>query len=263
MSELIRLSPEQRADFERDGFLIVRGALSPAEVERYLSIVDRLATEHRASNSLGEYDTIEIRNSVALAPDLLPLLDHPGAFPLIADYLGWNIRLTTSHTFVRTPNPKEEPSFKAIDWHADGPSPRPGHLETANGPAEPLLYAKIGYFLTDLSEPDRGNLRVVPGSHRCANRPPLNSETGDPEGAIQVLTRPGDAVLFENRTWHAVGPNHANVPRKNIYLGYCYRWVQPMDFTHADADLLALASPVQRQLLGQVSNPLSYYRYLF
>jgi ectoine hydroxylase len=255
----LRLTAEQRAAFDRDGYFVLRGALSPAEVEHYIGVVDRMDAEFRAENSLGPHDTVEIRNSVARASELLPLLDHPASFPLMADYMGWNIKLTTSHTFVRTPNPNEKASFKAIDWHADGPGPRPLRLETPNGPAEPFLYAKIGYFLTDLSQPDRGNLRVVPGSHLCANKPELDPETGEPIGAIQVLTQPGDAVFFQNRTWHAVGPNYANMPRKNIYLGYCFRWVQAMDFVTQDPQLLAQATPVQRQLLGEVSNALSYY----
>jgi ectoine hydroxylase-related dioxygenase (phytanoyl-CoA dioxygenase family) len=156
---------------------------------------------------------------------------------------------------VRTPNPDEKPTYKASGWHADGPSPA---FPTIGG-VFPRLYAKIGFFLTDLSEPDRGNLRVVPGSHLSATPPAKDPETGDPAGAIQVLTRPGDAVLFEQRCWHAVGPNFSTLSRKNIYLGYCYRWMKAIDFLAQPDDLLAKASPVQRQLLGDATGQLSYY----
>lgn len=154
---------------------MLRGALSRAEVTHYLAVVDRLDAEFRAKKSLGPHDTVEIHNSIARAPELLSLLDHPTCFRLLADYLGWNIKLTTSHTFVCNPNPDEKASFKAIEWHADGPNLRPRRLETQNGPTEPLLYAKIGYFLTDLSQPDCGNLRVVPGSHLRAEKPDKTS----------------------------------------------------------------------------------------
>jgi ectoine hydroxylase-related dioxygenase (phytanoyl-CoA dioxygenase family) len=173
----------------------------------------------------------------------------------VADIFGWNIQLTTSHVFVRTPNPNEKPTFKATDWHADGPSPA---FPTIGG-VFPRLYGKIGFFLTNLSEPDRGNLRVVPGSHLSATPPPKDPNTGDPTGAIQVLTRPGDAVLFEQRCWHAVGPNYSTLSRKNIYLGYCYRWMKAIDFVTQSDDLLAKATPVQRQLLGDATGQLSYY----
>lgn len=253
-----RLSPQQRADFEREGFLILRGALAPGDIARFTGVVDRLEAEWRRQQELSSEATVEIRNAVARpgGDALLPLLDWPATFPLMAEILGWNIQITTSHVFVRTPNPDEATTFKAIGWHCDGPSPE--KFPIING-MHPLLYAKIGYFLTDLSEPDKGNLRVVPGSHRSASPPPRDPDTGEPVGAIQVLTRPGDAVLFEQRTWHAVGPNYSREARKNIYIGYCYRWMKAIDFLVQPPELLAKATPIQRQLLGDATDDLSYY----
>lgn len=252
----IRFSRDQKAQFERDGFLIVRGALSPDEIAQYTGIVDGLAEDERREKSLAADATIEIRNAIARDAALLPLLDHPLALGAMLDILGWNIQLTTSHVFVRPATPAAQASFKAIDWHRDGPAP--GGFPIVNG-ALPRMYAKIGYFLTDLSEPDRGNLRVVPGSHLHAERPQTDPETGELEGAIQVLTQPGDAVLFENRTLHAVGPNYAGTPRKNIYIGYCHRYLKAIDFLQQSPELLAQANPIQRQLLGSASNHLSFY----
>lgn len=259
MTDRKHITAEQRAAFERDGFFVLRGALTPDEVRHYIGVVDRLDAEFRAEKGLAPDATVEIRNSVARSRELLGLLDHPSAFPLMVDLLGWNIQMTTSHVFVRTPTPAEAGTFKSIDWHADGPSPRPFRVQTEAGEVEPRLYAKIGYFLTDLSKPDMGNLRVIPGSHKSAKRPDIDPATGEPEGAIQVLTEPGDAVFFENRTWHAVGPNYAPHARKNVYMGYCYRWVKPIDFVTQSEELLAQASPVQRQLLGHVTDALSCY----
>lgn len=254
---LARLSDEQRAAFERDGYLIVRGALSAEEVAHFTAVVDSLDADERQRRELDAHATVEIRNAVARpgGDGLLPLLDWPATFGLIADILGWNIQLTTSHVFVRTPNPGEQATFKAIDWHCDGPHPS---FPVVHG-TYPRLYAKVGFFLTDLSKPDRGNLRVVPGSHLSAAPPPRDPQTGEPVGALQVLTRPGDAVLFEQRTWHAVGPNYANLPRKNVYVGYCYRWMKAIDFVTQPEELLAKANPVQRQLLGDATHELSYY----
>ncbi|BCM94194.1 hypothetical protein IAD21_06097 [Abditibacteriota bacterium] len=269
MQSAVLLS-EERDAFERDGYFVRRGALSSQEVAHYLRVVDKLAEAQSDASKVTSTipndtslafkfsESVEIRNAIALTDELLPLLDYPGAFPLMAQLLGWNIQLSTSHVFVRLPTPREGATFKAIDWHADGPNPRPLRIATGNGEIEPRLYAKIGYFLTDLSKPDKGNLRVVPGSHLNANKPPVDSN-GEPKGAIQVLTEPGDAVFFENRTWHAVGPNYSDEPRKNIYLGYCYRWVKPIDYVVQSAELLSKANPVQRQLLGEVTDALSFY----
>jgi len=258
METPIRLSAEQKAAFDRDGFLLLPSLLSSEEVTHYLSVVDRLDAQDREEKSLAADQTVEIRNAVSRAPELLDLISHPVATGSMLDILGWNIQLTTSHVFVRVPNPNEKANFKAIDWHADGPNPRPPVVETEYGVTEPKLYAKIGYFLTDLSAENSGNLRVVPGSHRAATKPPLD-ENGEPIGAIQIQTKPGDAVLFENRCWHAVGPNYAGVPRKNIYIGYCHRWMKAIDFQVQSEELLAQATPIQKQLLGGSTDELSFY----
>ena len=251
------LTDEQRAAVERDGFLILTGALTADEVAHFTAVVDRLDADWRAEQGMDPFATVEIRNAIARpgGDALMPLLDWPATFPVVVDTFGWNVQLTTSHVFVRTPNPNEPPTFKASDWHADGPHPS---FPTMDG-VWPRLYGKIGYFLTDLSEPDRGNLRVVPGSHRSAKKPPIDPATGEPEGAIQVLTKPGDAVFFEQRCWHAVGPNYSDLPRKNIYLGYCYRWMKAIDFVTQPEELLEKGTPIQRQLLGGATHELSYY----
>jgi hypothetical protein len=248
------LTESEKSDFERDGFLVLRGVLSPPEVEFYLGVVADLERQFRVEKELEPHATVEIRNAIARDARLLGLLDHPRALGAMLEILGWNIQLTTSHVFVRTPDPDQAENFKAIDWHADGPHPS---FPTVGG-VWPRMYAKVGYFLTDLSQPGRGNLRVVPGSHRCARKPDLD-ESGEPRGAVQVLTRPGDAVLFENRTWHAVGPNTAGVSRRNVYIGYCHRYLKAIDFAAQSPELLAQASPIQAQLLGACTDPLSFY----
>lgn len=252
-----KMTADQEAAIERDGFLVIPGALSPGEVCHFTEVIDRLDADYRVEKGLDSYATVEIRNAVARqgGDGLLPLLDWPNTFPVVVGVFGWNIQLTTSHVFVRTPNPEEKSTFKAIDWHADGPGPG---FPTTNG-ISPRLYGKIGFFLTDLSGPDRGNLRVVPGSHRSAKKPEIDPETGEPKGAIQLLTKPGDAVFFEQRCWHAVGPNYSNQPRKNVYIGYCYRWMKAIDFLSQPEELLEKATPIQRQLLQESTHPLSFY----
>lgn len=250
-----RLSEEQREFFETNGYLVVPNVLNEDEIALFTQVVDELADEDRARRQVEPDANVEIRNAIARSDALLPLLDWPLTFPLMAQIMGWNIQLTTSHVFVRMPTPQAEASFKASGWHADGPVPP---FPEING-VRPRMYAKIGYFLTDLSEPDRGNLRVIPGSHLRAQKPDNDPTTGEPQGAIQVLTRPGDAVFFEQRTWHAVGPNYADYPRKNIYIGYCHRYLKAIDFIAQAPELIEKANPIQRQLLGHATHELSFY----
>ena len=52
-----------------------------------------------------------------------------------------------------------------------------------------------------------GNFWVVPGSHLSDTLERPAGGTGQPDGAVPVLARPGTAVLFDRRLWHTASPN--------------------------------------------------------
>lgn len=252
---IARLTAAQKSFFEENGYLIVKGALNPEQIGYWTRVVDEMDAAHRAARSLQNDVFVEIRNAVAKEPRLLELLDYPAAFPLVAELMGPAIQLNTSHVMVRPPQPAgTAATFKAIDWHRDGCA----EVAAVHG-TFPWIYTKIGYFLTDLTQPGRGNLRLIPGSHKRSDPPARQPGAIDPDGAIEVLTEPGDAVLFQQRTWHAVGPNFSTITRKNIYVGYSYRWVKPLDYLAQSAELLAQATPIQRQLLGEYTSEMTYW----
>lgn len=255
-ADLARLTPAQRQAFEADGFLVIPGALDEQEVARWTAIVDAFDARERAARSFKPGEFTEVRNAVAKDHRLLELLTWPSVFPLIADLMGPDIGLSTSHVLVRPPAaPGTSRDAKPSPWHRDG------HLQipAVHGTC-PWLYTKAGFFLTDLSQPGRGNLRVIPGSHRRAELPGRSSpDQIDPDGTIEVLTRPGDAVIFQQCLWHSVGPNLSGLARKNIYLGYGQRWLRPIDFLMHEEALLAKADPVQRQLLGEYRSECTFY----
>jgi ectoine hydroxylase len=249
------LTADQRSFFEENGYLVVENALSPEEVCHYTALIDDMDRGYRKANGLPQGPFVEIRNAVAKEHALLNLIDHPACFPLVAELMGPSLQLNTSHAMVRPPQPSGTVvSFKAIDWHRDGCA----EVFQVHG-TFPWIYTKIGYFLTDLTQPGRGNLRVVPGSHKRAEKPNQPKGQIDPDGAIEVLTEPGDAVIFQQRTWHAVGPNLSKITRKNIYFGYCYRWVKPLDYLTQPPELLAKATPIQRQLLGEQKSEMTFW----
>lgn len=253
----LMLTDAQRAEFDLNGFLVIENALTPEEIKKYTAIVDEL--DAKAETTFGGKarkpgQPLEQRNAFAADKRLLDIMMHESAFPAIVDLMGHNICVTTSHVFLRPPTPGAQSEFKAIDWHKDGPP----HADTPPGNGRwPWQYTKIGYFLTDLTIPDAGALRVVPGSHRVL-RPAWKPGAPDPYGYIEIKCKPGTAVIFENRLWHAVGPNYSEVARKNIYIGYCWRWMRPIDYVNPDPAMLEKATPEQRQLLGDVKTHIGY-----
>src|SRR5438552_12944046 len=102
--------------------------------------------------------------------------------------MNWNIHLITSHLVVRAPSPPEaDAAWKASGWHRDG-----GTSASEMQEPHPLILMKIAYWLTDLSEPGRGAIRFVPGSHRLIGRPAQAEGAVDPYGAIELRAKPGE-----------------------------------------------------------------------
>ncbi|MGI8914271.1 MAG: phytanoyl-CoA dioxygenase family protein [Chloroflexota bacterium] len=246
--EFRQLTDEQRHEFEQNGYLIIPKALHPAALARLTAAVDRLYTEGVAAHGLNKAGAFELRNAVVHDDALLDLLDCPTTVPLAVQLLGWNVQLDTSHIIVRPPQPAETSlSFKASGWHRDGGI---ATLETPEPLARTRL--KVCYVLSDLSAPGRGNTRFVPGSHRLLGAPARLENDIDPVGAREILAAPGDAILFENRLYHAVGPNLSTIVRKTIFMGYTYRWLRPLDYVVQPAALEArvLDDSIRWQLLG-------------
>src|SRR6185503_12205530 len=136
-----------------------------------------------------------------------------------------------------------------VGWHQDGGSPG-----TYVDGIRSMFSLKVGYFLTDLLEPDMGQLMVVPGSHRFRDGLKYRPGSDQPEGALQLKVRAGDAVLFQNPLYHGSAPNRSQQTRIVLYYGYSYRWLKPIDYEKMPEELMASATPVQRQLLGARSS---------
>ncbi|MCH2175707.1 MAG: phytanoyl-CoA dioxygenase family protein [Lentisphaeria bacterium] len=259
----MKLSDTQIREFEGNGFLIIEDLLTPEEVTKYRKVVTALdqQVEHHLGDPIRGHERqagnpLELRNAVAWSDEILELMTHPVGFEIIQQLMNQHICLTTSHVFIRPPSPKgtgEE--FKQIDWHRDGPAY--GYAE--NKQEIPWLYTKIGYFLSDTTIPDCGALRVIPGSHRYIGNPPQKPGHWEPYGAIDVKLKPGSAVIFENRLMHAVGPNFSAVNRENIYMGYCWQHLRPIDYIQQDEELLKKCDPLQQKLLGNVDSALDFY----
>jgi ectoine hydroxylase len=230
------MTPRER--FERDGFVRIEGALSPGEVERYRGAADQVyerigtagAPLHRLA-FLGE------------DPGFVNLLDHRSTLPLVVQVLGDNIHCYHCHLDV---HPGPEAARDVWLWHQDGGVIN-RDLETS---PRPRLSVKVAFFLTDVSIPGRGNLVVLPGSHRTDRIEPPAGGSNELPGAQQIVARAGDAIMFDRRLWHMRSPNASEVTRKVLFLAYAYRWIRPRDDMALPEETLAAASPVQRQLLG-------------
>ena len=237
---------EQLQTFNDEGYLIVEDALSPEMVDKLTPAIDRIDAEERKTQGLGPHDLMKKFRTIAADDLFLELLDNPKVFPLLWDILGWNIQLYISHLIVYPPEGSDVPrTQKGAGWHQDGGRP----VQEMERP-HPRLSLKVSYWFSDVRGPDRGAMRIVPGSHKLDERPLQSDPDGDPEGAIELQIEPGTAVLFDRRLWHSRGWNYSDVTRKVLFIGYSYRWLRGLDYNVMPSELLAKCDPIRRQLLG-------------
>ena len=237
-----RLTNDERAFFETNGYLIVENAIPGALLDRLISVVDRVDARERTPAMDGKL--LSISNVVQEDEAMVDLLDLPSVFPKVWGILGWNIYLYHSHLDV-TPRENATAQNWSVAWHQD--SMRVNDEIESN--PRPRLSLKVGYYLSDVSQPGRGNTLLVPASQLWNEIDLPQDGRSSPDGCISLCVPPGSALVLDRRTWHSRSANASDLTRKVIWYGYSYRWLRPKDEMTV-AHLHSKVDPVRRQILG-------------
>lgn len=237
-SAIATITPEEVREFDELGCLVVEDALSREKVARLVSALDN-QTQH-------EPDKIHnIADILALNDEFLDLIDLPTVLPKIRLFLGDNIWVNHSHLNVNPPPPTESKKNSDVDygWHRDG-----GAINEDVPPPAPLLSIKVGFYLSDLTEPGCGQTYIIGGSHKSGESLPENHDL--PQTAVPIRVKPGTAVIFDRRMIHSIrSSNTSQITRKAIFIQYAFRWLSPVDAMTVDS-LRDRCSPARLQLLG-------------
>jgi ectoine hydroxylase len=240
-------------ELDARGSALIPAALDDSRVRALSEAVTRVYDRARALGEVSENGSLHLLEVLGHDPAFLELVDLAATLPLVVAALGWNIHLYHSHLDVHPPEPPAPPVWR---WHQDGGRQ---NLDLETSP-RPRLSVKIAYFLSDCSQPDRGNMMVIPGSHHQDRlRRPQDGVIRTPPGAEPVLARPGDALAFDRRLWHSRSHNGSSHTRIAIFCAYTYRWIRPRGeypLLLAGADL----SPCRRQLLGGAVSALGHWQ---
>ena len=279
MTHFRHLTENEREQWDSYGYFIIEGALTEAEMTAIDAEIDRydeLSQQH--GREAGTYldlmnvvdRTVDRSNGQAPLPTspnqvFIDLLDHPNHLGLLCGLMGAAVHALGTQIMIRPPNPKPKSR-----WHRDTMAPY--GFPTAGGQL-PLQQFRIGWFLTDMPEPDMGNFCVIPGSHvqgfpqipdgldhalkltSFARYEELDDICEGCPGAVQITLKRGDAVVFHNALFHAVSRNTSDVYRRNLYYVYGPWWARLSDRNDVSPEAVAICSPVQKQLIGATLEP--------
>jgi hypothetical protein len=186
-----------------------------------------------------------VRDCLNRHPLFLDLLVNEMLLGILVDLLGFNIKLLGSQIVKMERRSQGDPL--AVNWHRDG-----GALSAELPDPLPPAFVKVGFCISGSKKPEGGELLVLPGSHCLIGDPVLERDSSWPLNFSRILISPGDLVIFDWRTWHAVVRNSSDVVRRTLYFTFGYRWLSPMDYQVMPEELLS-RSPIHWQLLGGAS----------
>jgi hypothetical protein len=200
-------------DFVTDGYLVLPGFITGAEVRSALDIAERLGAEDQFV--LGSHEPpLFLRNLAEHAPStVLPLVADPGLLQLAEILIGPFVQLDSSVVAVFAPGTGVGPRRGAVEWHRDRHGRFPGGRYEI-----PTALVAIAY-LQDMSD-EMGPLRVIPGSHREPVAIPPDQLRSDQAGERRLRIAAGDLVLLHQNLLHSGGCNESGTPRR--FLGFTY-----------------------------------------
>ena len=192
------LTPELRAEYERDGYVVMRGYLTASEVELVRTEADR------AMVGFEWYPGFEgTRKNVQLGDVFFGAQLIKGAHvPILTALVGHDLVPSTC-AFFDKPLEKSNP----IEPHRDGGGPMDG--------------ATI-WMALDAADASNGCLHYTPGSHRTVD-PSLPAYAPPPQGrtgGVAVPVQPGDVIVHSARCIHY--SEQASVPRRRRAVSYFY-----------------------------------------
>ena len=249
-----RLTDDEARRFDEFGYFVVRDAIAdsilPGLIDAATELERACRPEYAKRSGLKPFQQLNVLDFIGRDDRFLALIDLPTTFMKVVDILGWHIQLYHSHIIFTPPLPKERADkWHRLGWHQDS-----GRLniDLESNP-RPRISLKVGFFLTDTSETNRGNFHVIPRSHLSNKLQMPEDVDKDHSDATPVQANAGDAVFFDRRLWHAAGRNTSDVTRMALFYGYSYRWLRPRDNMTVE-HYMADADPIRKQLLGYSPN---------
>ena len=214
------ITAEQRAQFDRDGFFVLRGAFDAdelaaveADCDEAVELVAGLLGQVEGGRlSVAGLDTQVVAPHVVVRSDVARRFCHdPRLTGVCRDLMGDDVRLYWEQAVYKVPHGAEP-----VLWHQDN-----GYTFI-----EPQAYLTFWVSLTDATL-ENGCVSIMAGAHRDGTlahaATPIGFECwGDHDTAVDVPTQAGDVVVFSSLSPHATRVNTTDDVRKAYIVQYCH-----------------------------------------
>lgn len=268
------ISPDQAAQFDRDGYLVLTGILTPDEVTLLQAETGRLLADPGALDPetvIAEPGGGEVRSifEIHAQSALMRRLAEDARLAGVASFL------LNDQVYLHQSRLNYKPGFqgKEFYWHSDFET---WHVEDGM----PRMRALSMSVLLAENTPHNGPLMLIPGSHRifltCVGETPddhykmslKKQEYGVPDevglaelahehGIVAPTGAPGTIILFDCNLMHGSNGNITPFPRSNAFFVYnavSNRLVSPFGATKPRPDFIATR---QAEAIRLVSGPLA------
>lgn len=235
------LTPAEKAQLDRDGYLPLPGILSPQLVAQIGQRVDELVEiegENAGKEVHQEVGTDRLSDLVNKDRLFEICFTHPRVLAAIYHVLGQEFKLSSLN--FRAALPGQGLQALHADWGG------------AVAPDDYYVCNSI-WLLDDFTEAN-GATRVVPGTQRSGKVP--KDVMADPKDAhpdeVLLLAPAGTVVIFNSHTWHGGTLNRTDSRRRALHSYFCRRdQTQQLDQQqYIRDDTYARLSPAARYILA-------------
>jgi ectoine hydroxylase-related dioxygenase (phytanoyl-CoA dioxygenase family) len=219
----------------RDGFVVIEGVLSPAEVAAMrAALAPWLQGKLMGRNDFEGFRSERVYALLAKDPALALLVEHPRLLAIVD-------RLLAPHYLLS--------AFLAINVHA-GETPQGWHFDDGGCRAprpRPMHGVSAIWALDDFTE-ENGATEVIPRSHLWGDDAP------PPRGAdaVSIEMQAGSVVVFAGTLQHRGGASRGGGPRLGVTPQYCQPWLRQLEnmALAVPPDAARRLSPRVQELLG-------------
>jgi ectoine hydroxylase-related dioxygenase (phytanoyl-CoA dioxygenase family) len=207
--------------FHRDGFVAIKDALTPEQLEIARAGAQRVIDEQMAETELEKANRGFARYSFGHQlphPEWMMLVDLPTILPIIDHIWG-----ATGFRCMGAGGDYSVPGAQIQPLHSDIGETFHDPLGQVTFHDVPTPFIVVNFLMVDFTV-ENGAIRFVPGTQRSRSAVPTLDEEPEWMKNNHLCAPAGTAVIRDVRCWHAGTANTSNQIRPMTSVGYYADW---------------------------------------